>query len=902
MPAPTTPPRSVAEIRKAFLDFFAEHGHTVVASHSLLPPADPTLLFVNAGMVQFKDYFTGARPAPFKTATTTQKCLRVSGKHNDLENVGRTKRHHTLFEMLGNFSFGDYFKEGAIRYAWSFLTEWLRLDKERLVVTYFGGNERLPADLEAKALWAEIAGLPESRIRPLGEKDNFWAMGDTGPCGPCTEIYFDLDPSQGPECTVEADDGRYMEIWNCVFMQYDRQDGVLTPLPAPCVDTGMGLERVSSVVQGAGSNYDTDLFLDLVRTTEAACGLQYGGRFDPEGVISYTPEIETDAAFRVIADHARATAFLIAEGIYPDSEGRGYVLRRVMRRAIRFGRKLAMHQPFLAQVACQVADLLGDVFPELAAQRAVIERVVRQEEERFGQTLEAGLKLIAHEVAQITAAGGEKVLPGETVFLLHDTHGFPTDLTALICAEQGFAIDSAGFEQAMAAQKARGKASWKKGAGDLADVAKQLEADGLSNQFVGYDSDEADAAVLALVVDGLRVSQVAAGTEALALLSVTPCYAESGGQSGDQGRLGWEVGSAQVLDTQKTAGGLHLHKILVEVGVLQLDGAVKVAVDGERRASIRAHHSATHLLHKALRDVLGSHVRQRGSLVEDGRLRFDFSHYAGLSDDEIRAVELHANRRVLANTAAHVEHTNMEAAVAKGAMAFFGDKYGDVVRVMQLGDSIELCGGTHVGRTGDIGQIQILSETAVSAGVRRLEAVCHLAALELSQQTGQQLADLARRLGGSADQLGDRLDKLQDQLKAAHQETEKWKAKALSGGGSAGSEERQLGSFKAVFRVVEGADAGSLRTLADQARDQLGSGCVGLLSVMEGGKALLLVASTKDAMGKLAAGQIVSELAPLLGGRGGGRPDLAQAGGNAPSDTAALRDAFFAAVGSRAGA
>jgi alanyl-tRNA synthetase len=636
--------------------------------------------------------------------------------------------------------------------------------------------------------------------------------------------------------------------------------------------------------------------------TEASCGHTYGGRFDPEGVISNTPEIETDAAFRVIADHARATAFLIAEGIYPDSEGRGYVLRRVMRRAIRYGRKLGMHQPFLAQVACKVADLLGDVFPELRSQRAVIERVVRQEEERFGQTLEAGLKLISTEVARIAAEGGPRVLPGDSVFLLHDTHGFPTDLTALICAEQGFVIDAAGFDLAMAAQKARGKASWKKGVGDLAELAKELEADGLSNQFVGYERDESDAAVLALVVDGQRVEQLAAGTEALLVVDQTPCYAESGGQTGDQGRLGWATGSAKVLDTQKAGNGLHIHKIQVEAGLLVLGTPVKIAVDAERRASIRAHHSATHLLHKALRDVLGSHVRQRGSLVEEGRLRFDFSHYAALSDDEIRAVELHANRRVLANAVAHVELTNMDAAVAKGAMAFFGDKYGEVVRVMQLGDSIELCGGTHVGRTGDIGQIQIVSETAVSAGVRRLEAVCHLAALELNQQTAQKLNELARRLGGPADQLGERLDKLQDQLKAAHQESDKWKQKALSGSTSAASEERQIASYKAVFRMVEGADAASLRTLADQARDQLGSGCVALLSLMEGAKALLLVASTKDAVAKLPAGQIVAELAPLLGGRGGGRPDLAQAGGNTPSDPAAVREAFFAAVSARAGA
>ncbi|MFZ4578074.1 MAG: alanine--tRNA ligase [Myxococcota bacterium] len=894
------PPRSVAAIREAFLAYFARHGHIRVASHSLLPPADPTLLFVNAGMVQFKDYFTGARPAPYKTATTTQKCLRVSGKHNDLENVGRTARHHTLFEMLGNFSFGDYFKEDAVRFAWEFLTDVVQLDKSRLVTTYFGGNASVAADLEARDLWIKVAGLPAERVVPLGEKDNFWAMGESGPCGPCTEIYFDLDPSQGPKVTLADDDGRYMEIWNLVFMQYDRQDGVLTPLPAPCVDTGMGLERIASVCQGVGSNYDTDLFHDLIALTEQLSGRTHTGKFDPENVVSRNPDIEQDVAFRVIADHARATAFLIAEGIYPDSEGRGFVLRRVMRRAIRFGRKLGMEQPFFAEVAAKVADLLGDVFPELQASRALIVRIAKQEEERFGQTLVDGERLLSTEMARVEAEGAARVLDGKLVFALHDTHGFPTDLTALIAAERGFTLDMPGFDKAMAEQRARGRASWKSGADATAAIAAELAQEGMSTQFLGYDQDQAEGKVLALVHDGGRVVQATPGETVLVVLDRTPLYGEGGGQVGDLGSLAWGAGGkAWIKDTQKTAQGLHLHSTTVESGVLNVGDIVRVDVEVERRALIRAAHSATHLLHKALRDRLGPHVKQRGSLVQPGRLRFDFSHYAALTPEEIRGVELDANWQVLANVPAHVSQSSMDEAVAKGALAFFGDKYGDVVRVVQLGDSTELCGGTHVTRTGDIGLIKILSDSAVSAGVRRVEAVCHVGAVTVVQQQAATLDGLARRLGVGTDAVADRLEKLLDGAKAAAIEIEQWKGKALTaaaGGGGAQAQEQAFGNVKAAFRVVDGADAGPLRTLADQIRDQLGSGVVALLSRLDGGKALLLVAVTKDLTAKVQAGAVVGALAPLMGGRGGGRPDMAQAGGNTPDDPATVADAFFALV------
>ena len=806
--------------------------------------------------------------------------------------------------MLGNFSFGDYFKEAAITYAWSFLTDVLGLDKSRLVTTYFQGNAQVPADTEARDLWLRIAGLPADRVVPLSEKDNFWAMGDTGPCGPCTEIYWDLDPSQGPECTLAKDDGRYIEVWNCVFMQYDRQDGVLSPLPAPSVDTGMGLERIASVVQGGGSNYDTDLFLGLIQRMEERSGQKYGGRFDPENVVSRTPDIERDVAYRVIADHARATAFLIAEGIYPDSEGRGYVLRRIMRRAIRFGRTIGMQGAFFWEIACQVADLLGTVFPELIASRAIIERVTRQEEERFGQTLESGLRLIDAEMTRLDAAGGAKVIAGPVVFLLHDTHGFPTDLTALIAAERGYDLDMEGFAAAMQAQKARGKASWKKGAADWQTAAKELADSGLTTRFVGYDADAAQATVAAIVADAGQAELVAAGDQAWIVLDQTPFYGEGGGQVGDRGTFRWaEDGLGHVEDTQKTQAGLYLHRVTVQTGSLWQGTQVYAQVDAEARASVRAHHSATHLLHKALRDILGAHVKQRGSLVQPGRLRFDFSHYAALTDDEIAQIEAHANARVFQNAATDVAQTSMEQAQKRGALAFFGDKYGDVVRVLQLADSVELCGGTHVGRTGDIGLIKVVSETAVSAGVRRLEAVCREATLALVQESLGTLHHLERRLNATTAQLPERVEKLADQLKAAQNDAERWKAKALSGQSAAGADvQLQVGAHAALFRVVEGADGAALRTLADQARDQVKSGVVAILSTLADGKASLVVAVTGDLTARIAAGKTVAALAPLLEGRGGGRPDFAQAGGKAPADARVVADAFVALVPDALGA
>ncbi len=900
-------PRTAAQIRRAFLDFFVQHEHREMPSHSLLPPADPTLLFINAGMVQFKDYFTGARQAPFGAATTTQKCLRVSGKHNDLENVGRTRRHHTLFEMLGNFSFGAYFKRGAIEMAWSFLTGELGLPADRLLVTYFEGDDAVPKDDEAAALWAEISGLPAERIVPMTAKDNFWAMGDTGPCGPCSEIYWDLQPEKGAH-DFPADEDRYVEIWNLVFMQYDRQpSGELHSLPAPAVDTGMGLERIASVVQAAASNYDTDLLRSLIDLTASMCGQSYGSRFDPEGVVSGDADIERDVAFRVIADHARATAFLIADGIFPDNEGRGYVLRRVLRRGLRYGRKLGFDAPFLYKIADQVVVSMQDAFPELAEHRDVMARVVQQEEERFLRTLDAGERLISQALDKIEAEGGPRILDGDTTFLLYDSNGFPTDLTALICAERGFDVDMAGFAAAMEAQRERGRASW---AGNLTMgdvVAKGLQNDGLTTTFVGYHHDTLEDARVLAILDGYqRLESAHTGMEVDVVLDRTPLYGEGGGQVGDRGELAWNdlataADRARVLDVQKPAPDVFLHRIVIDRGQLTVGSVVRVAVDPAWRAGVRAHHSATHLLHKALRDVLGGHVKQRGSQVEPGRLRFDFSHFAAMTPEELATVERRANEMVLRNQAADVEEMSMDAAVAKGALAFFGDKYGDKVRVVALDQSIELCGGTHVARTGDCGLIKVVLESGVSAGVRRIEAECHLAAVQHVGAAWGELERVGRRVGARMGEVEERIASLLDNQKALQKEIEKLKtevalARSGGGGGGGGDEIREIGGVKLLVRKVDGVGGKELRNVGDAARDAAGQG-IALVVAKDGASIGLVVAVGKDHVGRVHAGNIVRELAGFVGGRGGGRPDFAQAGGEDASGIDAAVERFWLRAG-----
>ncbi len=914
MSLPSHDSLTAAEIREDFLAYYERLGHRRVASHSLLPPADPTLLFINAGMVQFKDYFTGARPAPWPSATSTQKCLRVSGKHNDLENVGRTRRHQTLFEMLGNFSFGDYFKRKAIQTAWGFLVDHLQLPVDRMIVTYFEGDEAVPADTEARDIWVEISGLQPERIVAMTAADNFWAMGDTGPCGPCSEIYYDLWPEQG-ESTFPQDESRYMEIWNLVFMQYDRQfDGTLLPLPAPAVDTGMGLERIASVVQGVSSNYETDLLRDLIRVVEVLTNVPYGGRFDSEGVMSRIPAVESDVALRVIADHARAAAFLIGEAVFPDNEGRGYVLRRVMRRAIRFGRKLGLEEPFLFKVCDRVVELMGDVFPELTEHREVIGRVVRQEEERFGKTLAEGERLIQQSLTQLEMTGAERVLDGGTVFLLYDSNGFPTDLTALIAAEHGFEVDMEGFQAAMERQRARGRASWQ-GAQDAGGLAaRDLSERGMSTRYFGYLTDEvSNAEVLAILGEGGRLIQsIGPGEQVQVVLGRTPFYGESGGQVGDRGTLNWgDDGQARVVDTLKPLDDLFLHVVEVIAGELEVNELVRASVDAEYRAGVRAHHSATHLLHSALRNVLGAHVKQRGSLVNSGRLRFDYSHYATMTDDEMAAVELQANRMVLANNKTVIQTCGIDEARAKGALMFFGDKYGEQVRVVQLGDSIELCGGTHVGHTGDIGLIKILSDTGISAGVRRLEAECHLAVLQRMQRAWAGLGRVAQRFNVKAEDADGRvaatletMRKLEREVRDLRQQLVLAETAAASGspGQDDGAERRSFGDFSAVARVVDGVGGKDLRVLGDRERDQLPKGAALVISRLDKGKQAVIVAVAPDSVDQLHAGKTLAKVVAELGGRGGGRPDFAQGGGNNVEGVDAAVAAFFSAVAEAVGA
>ncbi len=900
-------PQTTAEIRTAFLHFFRDRQHRIMASHSLLPPADPTLLFINAGMVQFKDYFTGVQAPPHAAVTTTQKCLRVSGKHNDLENVGRTQRHQTLFEMLGNFSFGGYFKEEAIRHAWDFLTGVLDLDPSRLVATYFEGDENVPCDDEARELWADISGLPADRIVPMTAKDNFWAMGETGPCGPCSEIYFDMRP--GEPWSFPADEARYMEVWNLVFMQYDRQsDGRLNALPVPCVDTGMGLERITSVVQGVPSNYGTDIMRELVAVTEQMCGKTYGARFSADGRVCTDPDIEQDVAFRVVADHARAAAFLIAEAIYPDNEGRGYVLRRIMRRAIRFGRNLGIGGPFLWRVCDRVVDLMGEQFPELATHREVMVRVVRREEERFGRTLESGLKMLGKALDEVVAQGGTE-LDGGTVFRLYDSNGFPVDLTALIAEERGCTVDMDGFNAAMERQRKRGRKSWKQTISVADGVAGDLQRLGLTSEFVGFDTDFVEGAtVLAIYKDSLRVEFAHPGDLVEVALDKTPFYGEGGGQVGDKGHFAWNdlkttADRAIVEDTQKPADRIVLHTVRIERGSLDIGDKVRATVDPDHRDGVKAHHSATHILHKALRDVLGGHVQQRGSLVTCDRLRFDFSHFAALSAKEVADVERAANEMVLANAQTTWSNCTMDEAKDRGALMFFGDKYGAVVRVMEIGDSVELCGGTHVGSTGDIGLIKVMTETGVSAGVRRMEAVCHLTAVDRMNEAWTALNTVAQRFNAKVEDADarvaatlDQVRRLEKELRQTRQQLALAKAAASEDGGEDGAIHKKFGHLHVMAKVVDGVGGKDLRALGDQQRDKNGRGAVLLLSRQADGKVTMLIAVSKEESKRLHAGKLVGQLAPLIGGRGGGRPDFAQAGGSDAAGIQPAIDAFFRAA------
>ncbi len=848
------PYMSAADVRRAFLEFFRERGHKVVPSSSLVPGNDPTLLFTNAGMVQFKDCFLGKDRRDYVRAVSSQRCVRAGGKHNDLENVGYTARHHTFFEMLGNFSFGDYFKRDAIRFAWDFVTKTLQLDPQRLWVTVYQDDD------EAADIWIKEMGVPADRLTRLGEKSNFWSMGDTGPCGPCSEIFYDHGAhlAGGPPGSPDEDGDRYVEIWNLVFMQFDRSaDGKLTPLPKPSVDTGAGLERLSAVMQGVTNNYDIDLFRKLM---QAAAQL------------ANTQDL-TNPSLRVIADHIRACTFLIVDGVTPSNEGRGYVLRRIIRRAIRHGYKLGIEQAFFHKLVATLEGEMGTAYPELRAQRVHAERVLRQEEERFAETLATGMTLLESAIARL---GGAQQIDGETSFKLYDTYGFPIDLTADIARERGLTVDQAGFEAAMNAQRGRSQAASKFGV-DLR-AGTQIEA---KTSFSGYKRNSDQSKVTALLKDGLLVDALNAGESGEIVLDATPFYAESGGQVGDSGTL--VAGRATrfvVADTQKR-GNAFSHLGTLDKGTVRVGDVLKANVNAERRDATRKNHSATHLLHAALRRVLGAHVQQKGSLVDPEHLRFDFSHFQAIAPEELRTIEQLVNAEIRANAAAVTKEMPYDAAVAAGAMALFGEKYESNVRVLKIGDfSMELCGGTHVSRAGDIGLFKIVSEGGVAAGVRRIEAVTGQGALEYVESAEGLVKEIAVLLRGSREDVSTKVREALERIKLLEKENRSLKDKLASGSGTdiaAGAVD--VSGVKVVAAMIEGADAGALRNAVDGLKDRLKSAVIVLASVEASSKIILVAGVTADQVGKLKAGEIVAAVATQVGGRGGGRPDFAQAGG-----------------------
>ena len=852
-----------AELRALFLRFFNERGHQIVPSSSLVPGNDPTLLFTNSGMVQFKDVFLGKDKRPYNRATSSQRCVRAGGKHNDLENVGYTARHHTFFEMLGNFSFGDYFKSDAIRFAWDFVTgkDWLGIDPKRLMATVYH------TDQQAFDIWHKEIGLPESRIVRIGDKpgggsDNFWQMGETGPCGPCSEIFYDHGAHipGGPPGSPDDDGDRWIEIWNLVFMQFDRSaEGVLTPLPKPSVDTGMGLERTAAVMQGVHSNYEIDLFVHLIKAAAVATNTQ---------------DLDSKS-LRVIADHIRACAFLVADGVIPSNEGRGYVLRRIIRRAIRHGYMLGQTQPFFYTLVAALDKEMGDAFPELRAQRTQIERVLKQEEERFAETLSRGMALLDEAIGALRS----KEIPGETVFKLYDTFGFPVDLTADIARERGLAIDQPGFDAAMEKQRRQSQEASKFGV----DLTTGVTVEGKTD-FSGYDHLSDTGKVVALLRGKEHIETLKAGEDGQVILDHTPFYAESGGQVGDSGVLVNGAAEFQVADTQKV-GSAYAHIGRLTRGQLKVGDRLEARVDAVRRRAIMLNHSATHLLHAALRKVLGTHVTQKGSLVAPDRLRFDFSHFAPLTAQELHEIERLVNEEIRGNALAETKLMPYEAAVAAGAMALFGEKYDDEVRVLRIGDfSTELCGGTHVGRAGDIGLFKIVTEGGIAAGVRRIEALTGQGALDWVVRTEQSLRDIAGLMKANRDDVEDKVKQLLERSRKLEREVAGLKSKLASGqGGDLSSSAVEIAGVKVVATRVDGADAPALRDAVDQLKNKLRSAAIVLASVQAPDKVVLIAGVTQDQVAKLKAGDLVNVVAQKVGGRGGGRPDLAQAGGNDPT-------------------
>ncbi len=880
------------QIRKQFLDYFSRHGHEIVESSGLIPKDDPTLLFTNAGMVQFKSLFLGQEKRNYVRAATAQKCVRAGGKHNDLENVGYTARHHTFFEMLGNFSFGDYFKEEAIAWAWELLTHVYKLPSERLYVSVYKDDD------EAFGIWEKNIGVPVDRIVRLGEKDNFWAMGDTGPCGPCSEILIDQGPSVGcktPECRPGCDCDRYLEIWNLVFTQYDRSpDGKLTRLQKPNIDTGMGLERLCAVVQGVTSNYDSDVFQNLIRWIEELAERKYG------------EDEKQNVAFRVISDHARSTAFLIGDGVMPSNEGRGYVLRRIIRRAIRFGQVLGLSKSFLFRVCTRVIENMGADYPELTRAQRMIEGVVENEEKRFADTLRFSMKILNDEIRNLKAKGDDTV-PGDVVFKLYDTYGLPVDIVEDVARDENLHVDMPGFKTAMSRQRTTSQESWKgSGEEEIPPVYGELIRKNVTTRFMGYETLEAKAEVLAVLKDeksaldtpAADTADLSAEEPAQVVLDQTPFYGESGGQVGDVGILSAGNAVFEVARTVKIGQGLIIHKGRFTKGSFSAGEAVQARVDSTKRPATASNHSATHLLHKALREVLGEHVKQAGSLVSPTRLRFDFTHFTQVSAEQLTEVEEMVNGFIRDNLKIHTEEMTKEQAMSTGAIAIFEEKYGAQVRVVNMGDGVstELCGGTHADRTGDIGLFRIVSEGAVAANVRRIEALTGSAALHYDQQQERTLKQAAAILKTSPDKIGERLEQLLAGQKEKEKEIEALKARLFSKGSEdllAGA--RKINGIKVLAREMESASQKELRDAADKIKDKLGSGII-VLGAKNSAKAMLICLVTKDLHDRFKAGEIIAKLSVVLGGKGGGRPDMAQGGGSLPEKLSEALESLYGLV------
>ncbi|MBI2837167.1 MAG: alanine--tRNA ligase [Acidobacteria bacterium] len=865
------------QIRTQFLGFFREHGHEVVKSSSLIPQNDPTLLFANAGMNQFKDVFLGKEKRAYTRATSVQKCMRAGGKHNDLDNVGHTQRHHTFFEMLGNFSFGDYFKEDAIAMAWELFVKRLGLPAGKLYATVYKDDD------EAYGIWHTKVGVPADRVLRFDEKDNFWSMGETGPCGPCSEILIDQGPEVGcrrPDCAPGCSCDRYLELWNLVFMQYDRdQNGVMTPLPSPCIDTGAGLERVTAILQGVHSNFHTDLFMPII------------DRVSEESGVEYEQESETGAAMRVIADHVRAATFAITDGVLPSNVGRGFVLRRILRRAMRYGGKLGYEEPFLYKLAGIVPDVMGDAYPELGAFNEHTARVILSEEDRFETTLALGLKVL-EKICEKTTVG---VVSGAEVFKLYDTYGFPLDLARDYCEERNLRVDEAGFAAELEKQRERARAAVKAAPAEAeSDAALKAYPRPV---FTGYSSLRDDGCrVVALFREGGALRVLRAGEHGECLLDRTPFYAESGGQVGDRGEIVSGTGRARVQTTQHRGAGYSLVKITVEQGEISVGQEVDAIVDPDARQNAAIHHTATHLLHAALREILGPHVKQSGSLVDPQHLRFDFSHYAALKDRELADIEDLVNREVRANDAVTTEEMPIEEALASGAMAFFGDKYGSRVRVVRIGDfSLELCGGTHLAATGQIGLFRIEAEGSIASGIRRITARAGGPAIETLQKDHSMLLDVEQIVRATRAELPAAITRLQEQLKQREKEVQELRHKVLGTLSLAEAHTREINGVKVATSRLDGSDMSAMRAVMDRWREQIGSGVVILFSEYQG-KALLLAGVTKDLTKRLHAGNIVKRLAPVVGGSGGGRPDLAEAGGKDPAQIDAAEASVDAVV------